>query len=216
MFLGVTLARRNDWDSYFAPCVATRSSKPDSVAKEIAEKEEKRAANAHFYPVAATVTSCIIVDHKGDEVFAATPSFNTTPGDVAARALAVIATYIEQSELCVDNPQLYDVQVRLFGLRIRDRLRILALDALRHGVVTGNAGDVPVGLWYHRPFEPAPWCDPYEALVPSELRSDVSYDGLCKFLGIELDPSADVDTDARLQAELARAIALRGQLFPRW
>lgn len=214
LFLGVTLAQRNNWEQFFAPCVATRSSKPDSMEKEVTEKRKARSDTAHFLPVAGTVTSCVLLDQDGKELFSAMPGFDTKQGDVSARALAVIATYLEQEDLLVQNPTLYDVQVRLFGLKIRDRLRIMALDAIRYGLESGEGVDSPVGLWYHRPFEPAPWTDPYEALVPSELRRDVAYDGLCRFLGVDLDPNVDVDTDARLQAELARQIAIRGKLFP--
>ena len=184
------------------------------MAKEIADKKTKREAAAHFYAVAATVSSCVILDEDGTEVFTGTGGFDAKPGDVSSRALAVLATILQDAELLVsENPQLHDVQARLFGLRIRDRLRIMALDALRHGVTENASAPIPVGLWYHRPFEPAPFCDPYEAAIPSDLRADVPYDGLCDFLGIKVPSNVAVDTDAHLQADLARQIALKCQLF---
>jgi|GEM_PF-3622036 len=184
------------------------------MAKEVADKRTKRETGAHFYAVAATVSTCVILDEEGNDVFVGQGGFDAKPGDVSSRALAVLATILQDEELLVsENSQLHDVQARLFGLRIRDRLRIMALDALRHGVTENAAAPIPVGLWYHRPFEPAPFCDPYEAAIPSDLRADIPYDGLCQFLGIDVPQGVAVDTDARLQADLARQIALKCQLF---
>jgi len=214
-FLGVTLGRRTGWETFFSEVKATRSSKPESVKKEIADKTAKREETAHFQPIGGTVSQVVIIDDAGKEVLVRSAGFDSVQGEVSASALGSLASLLEDG-LLADNPTLHDVQVRLFGLRIRERLRIMALDALRyqHTAKVEVAVDLPVGLWYHRPFEPSPWCDPYEAAIPSELRSDVPFDGLCDFLGIPLPQGADVDTDARLQAELARQIAIKTQLFP--
>lgn len=142
------------------------------------------------------------------------PGFDTQEGKVAAAAMEVLTDLLGGDSL-VPNSTFRDIQVRLFGLRIRDRLRIMAMDALRFYALSSETDvALPVGLWYHRPFDPAPWCDPYEVAIPSEQRNDVPYDGLAEFLGIDVPPGADVDTDPRLQADLARQLALRCHLFP--
>lgn len=156
----------------------------------------------------------MILNEEGTEVFSRTPGFDTEEGEVSAAAMEVLTDLLGGDELLVPNSTFRDTQVRLFGLRIRDRLRIMAMDALRFYTTNNTTVALPVGLWYHRPFEPAPWCDPYEAAIPSEQRNDVPYDGLAEFLGIDVPPGADVDTDPRLQAELARQLALRCHLFP--
>jgi len=181
----------------------------------VAEKEAKREETAHFLPVAGTVSSCVVLDEAGDEVFSLAAGFGTPEGEVAWNAMRQIAELLDDGGFYSGNSADHDVQVRLFGLRIRDRLRVMAMDALRYCAGEGlPTSAIPVGLWYHRPFAPAPWCDPYDAAIPSENRNDIPFDGLAQFLGIELPQDANIDTDPRLQADLARHIALAANLFP--
>lgn len=214
LFLGVTLGRRPDWEDYFAEVVATRSSKPESVAKEIAEKRASREEQAHFYPVAGTIHTCVILDESGREVFSSTPAGfdqqTVQAGRTSYMALTVVRDLLKQFETehghSDDSPSIY-------GLKVRDRLRVMALDAIRYMRESGIKDFIPPGLWYHTPFSPAPWCDPYEAIVPAEHRSNIPYDGLCDFLGISIPEGSHPDTDAQLQAELARQLTLSMQLI---
>lgn len=210
----MTLAARNNYEFYFTEPKPTRATTPEGIAKEVDAKKKDRHENAPFFPVAGTVTACVILDEAGKEVFAASGGFDSTPGEISVQALQVITSCLEADDKLLAPLELYDVSVRLFGLKIRERLRVLALDAFRYGLEHKQKIDIPVGLWYNRTFEPSLYLDPYEVVVPSERRNDISFDGLCRFLDIELDPSANVDTSPTLQAELARQIALRCQLFP--
>lgn len=216
LFLGLTTSRRADWQKYLAEPKATRSSKPESVAKEIAEKREKQAELSQFWPVAATVGSCVILDQNGDEVFASSGGFGVPEGSVSYTALSTLARLLATGgDKIAAEPTLYDMGIRLFGLGIRDRLRIMALDALRF-ISQGTPADerymIPVGLWTHKAFEAAPWCDPYEILVPSELRHDIPWDSLAEYLNIPVPQGVDLDADAKHQAEMARLLTLRGGL----
>ena len=216
LFLGLTTSRRADWEKYLAEPKATRSSKPESVAKEIAEKQQKQAELSQFWPVAATVGSCVILDQHGNEVFSGSGGFGVPEGSVSHTALSMLGRLLATgSDKIAAEPTLYDMGVRLFGLGIRDRLRIMALDALRY-ISQGTAEDarymIPVGLWTHKAFEAAPWVDPYEILVPSELRGDIPWDSLAEFLNIPVTPGIDLDADAKNQAEMARLLTLRGGL----
>jgi hypothetical protein len=186
------------------------------VAKEIAEKREKQAALSQFWPVAATVGSCVILDQNGDEVFASSGGFGVPEGSVSYTALSTLVRLLATGgDKIAAEPTLYDMGIRLFGLGIRDRLRIMALDALRF-ISQGTPADerymIPVGLWTHKAFEAAPWCDPYEILVPSELRHDIPWDSLAEYLNIPVPQGVDLDADAKHQAEMARLLTLRGGL----
>lgn len=215
LFLGLTLNRRPEWESYFSEVAATRSSKPDSVAKEIAEKRAKREEQAHYIPVAGTVVSCVLLDEDGRQVFLmnAGGPFDNKPGEISYIALQAIRDTLFQAD---GSPfrSASGIGATLFGLKIRDRIRIMALDAMRFLATAGeNRRSLPAALWYHRPFDPAYWCDPYEAIVPSEHRNDIPYDGLCSFLGIELPAGAQPDSDAELQAQLAWQITTKAGLL---
>lgn len=185
------------------------------MAKEIAEKQAKQAEQAQFWPVSATVSSCVVLDQHGNEVFSSASGFNIAEGYVSHTALMAIANLVSSSgEQLTVIPTLYDMGVSMFGLRIRDRMRILALDALRYisqATATEDRYMIPVGLWTHKHFEAAPWTDPFEVLVPSELRNDIPWDSLAEFLNIPV-PTGDPDADAHLQAEMARLLTLRGGL----
>lgn len=212
LFLGMTLGRRKDWQQFFAPCVATRSTKEDSMKKEIARKEEERAKQAHFFPVAGTVASCVILDTEGNELFMASGGFDGEEGKVSYQALQAIGRLLDGTELYVPN-DLDDIGCCLFGLKIRDRLRIMALDAL-HYARKGNhdLNDLWPKLWTHKTFETSMWCDPYEIIIPSDRRADIPYDSLCRFLQIDLPADANLDTDAALQARIALELTLSANL----
>lgn len=217
LFLGVTTSRRPDWQKYIAEPKATRSSKPESVAKEVAEKQQKQAELSQFWPLAATVGSCVVLDQHGAEVFSGSGGFGVPEGHVSYTALCTLANLLTAggNSKIATEPTMYDMGVQLFGLGIRDRLRIMALDALRF-ISLGSAEDqrymIPVGLWTHKAFEASPWLDPYEILVPSELRNDIPWDSLADYLNIQVPQGIDLDTDARQQAEMARLLTLRGGL----
>lgn len=210
--MGVTLGRRNNWEKYFAEVTATRSSKPESVAKEIAEKQKDREAQAHFLPVAGVVSSCVILDINGDVVFNSGGSFESSPGKISYEAMQLITNTWTNTAIPVAN-DLDELGYRLYGLRIRDRLRIMALDALHYAHSNKvSVKDILPGLWYNRPFEASMWCDPYDMIIPSQNRNDISFDGLSEFLRFPL-PNIDFDSDPQLQAEIARELAIRANLI---
>jgi hypothetical protein len=178
------------------------------MAKEIERKQQQRAEQAHFYPVASTVASIVILDIDGKEVFKAGGGFEGVQGKASYDAMVILGKLLDGTEEDVPN-DMDDIGCCLFGLKIRDRLRIMALDALhyaRHHEEDLN--DLFPGLWTHKAFTPAIWCDPYEMIIPSERRNDIPYDGLCKFLNIQLADNANVDTNPALQAKIALELTL--------
>ncbi len=151
------------------------------------------------------------------EVFNGSSGFETREGEVSYNALTVMSRLLATGAGAPVLPlALYDIGVSLFGLRIRDRMRIMALDALRfihqYTAVETEQYMIPFGLWNHRAFENGPWCDPYEAVVPSELRNDIPWDGLANFFNIKVPENIAFDTNAHLQAEMARQLTLKAGL----
>lgn len=208
--MGLTLSRRNDWEKYFAPPVATRCSKPESVANEIAMKQQARMEQAHFLPVSGVVSSCVIIDIHGDIVFNSGGSFESTSGKISYDAMQMIATAWKDTINPVPNGST-ELGYRLYGLRIRDRLRIMALDALHYANTSGvSVSNIIPELWYNRPFEVSSWCDPYDMIIPQQNRNDITFDGLCEFLGYPISGTHEHEPAA--QAEIARQLTLRSNL----
>jgi hypothetical protein len=210
-FLGVSTAVRPDWEKYLLEPQATRSTKPESVAKEKAEKREKQAQEAAVTPIAATVTAATVLNQAGEVAFEATQGPERPLGEVSYMLLAFLSQVLGDC-LLINAPRMRDTQVRLFGFFIRERLRLIGVDACRYARSTGLALQNPIGLWYHRPFEPPHYLDPYEVFVPTDSRKDVDVAGLCDFLHIQMPPAAELMKPA-VQAWLARTLALAGQMF---
>ena len=191
--------------------VATRSSKPDSVKAEIERKSAEREENAMFIPGAATVSGCCIIDQDGERLLDVTAGGFTAGavGSVAASAMQVIASVLEDSDEC----RCYsDVGAVIYGLRIRERIRLLALDALAFSATSDVKIRVPVGAWFSPHFEASLLCDPYETAVASTFRNDIGYTGLCSLLGVPLPPE-DLDASPSDQAAVALSLSKALQLF---
>lgn len=158
---------------------------------------------AEYYPVTATVTAAALLDQSGATVFT---SNDNVAGKASYDTFQFLAHHFENHMpspvwRSMDDPGFY-----LYGLRIKDRLRVMALDAARYVAHTPAAAPVPAGLWYNKPFEPTYWCDPYDSLIPSERRGDIPYDALVDFLKIDMPPGDVVKSDPVVQAHLAAMI----------
>lgn len=164
-------------------------------------------------PVAAMLMAATLLDAAGNEAFSTVQAAEEAQGAASVRLLHFLdqANILNaDSGLC--TPSYYDIGISLYGFFVRDRLRVIYLDALRYRAVTGQSVDIKPGLWYHPAFQNGPWADPYDILVPSEQRKDdVDRAALCDFLGIPFP--ADWATNPRAQAEVVRQMALKGQLF---
>lgn len=202
LFLGMTLSRRPDWERFLVEPQATRSKKPESVQAEIAEKRAQREENAQFWPLTGTISACVIIDQDGNEVFSSSAGFGTPEGDVSHKAMCALHA------LLPDN-----CHNLMYGIRIYDRMRVMALDAIRFYVANPKLDIVQPRLWSTQAFESGPWVDPYSTLVPSERRNDISWDCLCDFLGIAVPDNVELDADPRLQAEVARQLTIRSGLI---
>lgn len=209
-FLGLTQVRRSDWDHYVVEPIATRSSKPESVAKEIAEKKAAQEEQAGFWPVTSTVTSVVILDQNGTQCFTAASGINGHIGEVSYRTLQYLHDVLD---LTGSHACSHDLGINLYGLKIRDRLRTLAMDALYYVTQRAKAGEryaqIPVGLWYNRPFAPTIWADPFDVLLPTENRQNFSWESIANFLSIpQFHDPATIDENPVMQADVARQLAL--------
>lgn len=186
------------------PTPPTNYKDPVKKKNYVDEKRDELAKMACYYPVTGTVTQAVLLNQDGASVFSA--SDNAPQGKVSYDTFHFLAHHFENHMpspvwRAMDDPGFY-----LYGLRIKDRLRLMALDAANYVARTPDAAPVPSGLWYNKPFEPTYWCDPYDALVPSERRGDVPYDALLDFLNLGLSPGLDIEQDPVAQANKAAGL----------
>jgi hypothetical protein len=211
-FIGMTTVAREHWLSFVREPEATRSSKPESVQKERDAKRAKQEEKSASTPIMATALHIVIINQTGEIVFEIHQPEKEIEGNASYSAMRFLANALAETGLEVGHNKLVDTNVRLFGFDIRERLRLMSLDAMRFAVIKKVPLRIPIGLWYHRTFEAGAYLDPYEAFIPSELRGDIDFSCLCDFLNI---PSTAVNLDAapHVQAELARQLAIIGQMF---
>lgn len=214
LFLGLTTTRRRDWEQLLAEPVATRSTKEDSVKKEIAEKRRVQEEQAQFFPFTGSVTACVLLDRNGAVVMDVKNSGDDFSGILSADVLATIEAYYQrhsiQPRTTGDNT---DIGVSLFGFNIKERMRLLAVDAMQAQYHRPDYKPPHVGLWSHKTFEAAPWCDPYDVIVPTDHRNNFTWLHVAKYLGINVAGADTIDSNPMLQAELARQFAVRAGLI---
>lgn len=211
-FLGVRCQANPGWQAFFKEPEAPSNYRDEkAIAKAIADRKATQDKSAPFWPVSGTVMAAVIINHEGKEIFSES---SRQPGVVSTNCLRALAHLLsDEHGLHISENTLHDVNVRLFGLFIRDRMHMMGVDAERAAAQNGSGSDIPPGLWSHRPFAPAPWLDPYEFHIPSEQRAHVGVDGLCDALGIQYP--ANTMADPLAQAQVARQLALRANMFPR-
>ena len=135
-------------------------------------------------------------------------------GAVAYMALKMIGDLIGYDNPVVANmnPGVFSTQcAKIFGLSIREKLQLLAADAMGHCVDQGVSFAVPPSLWSHPNFMPPIWCDPYDAVVPADQRQWVKYEQLASYLRIP-QPPRDMENNAEAQIDFAWYIARAANL----
>jgi hypothetical protein len=136
-------------------------------------------------------------------------------GGIAFQALAYIQETLryDDATIATGDPAVCSVRnAAIYGLRVRENLQLMAIDAMRYTANAGIAFDIAPELWCHPNFRSAIWCDPYDVLVPSDQRAWVKYEQLAAYLKIPLDPAA-MEQSAELQAQFAEQIAYTGNLY---
>jgi hypothetical protein len=175
-YVGAVRYARQGWEKFFADPQAPERYGAEAARKFVEEKRAKQEEQSHVTPFSCYLASVCVLDQDGQTVLAAA----CEPGDTYAAALAL-------TQFASQQPA---GTIRWYGFDIRDILLSAALETMRHNnlVVAANDGMTPTfvepGFWYNRPFAAAPCVDPYEALVPSQLRSEVDIRALCDFLGL--------------------------------
>lgn len=102
--------------------------------------------------------------------------------------------------------------VPIFGLRIQEKLQLLAADAMRYAAAVEMGNDIAPELWYHLPMQTSIWCDPYNVIVPADQRQWVKYEQLAEFLGLQ-PPSPELESDPVGQARFAKLLAKAANLY---
>lgn len=197
------------------------------MAAEIEEKRLARLAEAPYCPFTATVTSVVlaatVLDAAGCPLRWEAVHSDSVPNDadgprprgaVAYMALKMIRDFIgyENAVVANMNPGIFSMQcAKLVGLNIREKLQLLAVDAMRYCADQGIPFSVPPACWSHPNFMPPIWCDPYDAVVPSDQRQWVKYEQLASYLHIP-QPLQDMENNAEAQIEFAWQIAKAANL----
>lgn len=203
-FLGVSRMQRPGWEQLVAEPMAPKNYGSEAAAKDIAKKRQAQAERAYRQPVTGYVDSLVILGRHGERIIeAACPEGDTM---TASRQLVSFINAYPGAVPRLRTEHSNDVGTRWFGFDIRDNLGMIALEALRAGE------SVPPCMWLYRPFQAAPFADPYEMAVQSSLRGDVDLHALCEFLGIEVP--VDLVTNPVSSADLARRLTLATQLTP--
>ncbi len=219
-FLGFHTAARPDWQMYLLEPKPHGSLKdPAKIQADIAEKRSRQEAAAPTVPIAGTVLAAAILDINGQVIAQFSQKAGDAPGYASVQLLQTLDELLKGPD---GNPQpfttldpYHDVQTRVFGLFIRERMRLVVMDALRYQVLMQDKKvkvKVPLGLWYHRPFTYGCLLDPVDAIAPTDMKSDVDFSSICDFLGIQTPPP-DSWADPAVQANIAREIAIAAQLF---
>lgn len=207
-YVGAVRYARRGWQKFFAEPQAPERYGAEAARKFVDEKRAKQEELANVTPFSCYLASVCVLDQDGQTVLAAACG----PDDTYAASLA-LTQFAGQQQAGIS---------RWYGFDIRDILLSAALETMRHNnlVVPANEGMwttiVEPGFWYNRPFAAAAYIDPYEALVPSQLRAEVDIVALCDFLGLS-HPSMMLAENhverAHLAFTLARVANLDARVF---
>lgn len=214
------------------------------MAKEIEGKRIKRAQEVGSYPIATTVTSCVLLDVYGMPFYSSIEGEKREPGAVEpgfiafGAMLAIAGAFrniygrsplypvpLGEMKAAQSAPDFAGLDIGyldaplLIGRNVSHNMRILALDALEYCSRHKNDPmldrfQIPLWTWYHRTFGPSIWLDPYEVAVPSDYRGDFEDTQLYQFFGIS--PPAISDNPSHYHAELARQLAIAIHLVPHY
>jgi len=152
------------------------------------------------------VSELCVLDRDGTQILSAQCSGASNDFFSASNMLLAFFEANPEAIPAVDPMTHDDIGIRWFGFDIRETLANIALA----GMATGVA--VPPGAWLYRPFTVAPFCDPYEMIIPSSDRKDFALDALCEYLNLmELLNECNC---AQAWAELARQLVVKANLVP--
>lgn len=207
-FAGAVRYARPSWEKFFAEPQAPDRYGAEAARKFVEEKRAKQEEQAHVTPFSCYLSSICVLNQDGQTVLASACGEN----DIYTASLALVQF--------ANNRGAHNLLWCGFGMR--DIMLSAALEVMRYNVIEvgGNSDLQPIPLphhiWFSRPFTHGRWIDPYEALVPSQLRADIDISGLCDFLGLPL-PSLMLAEHhierAQLAWQLARVANLDGQVF---
>lgn len=199
------------------------------MAAEIAEKRAARDLEAPYCPFTATVTSVCILSpvylsqppespidwhtvYEDSSTAQAEGGGYRLTGAVAYAAMKKISEALKLWPGPRDNQlSVLAGATQICGLRIREKLQLLAADAMRYARQAGIPFNILTETWWHPNFSSPIWCDPYEVVVPSDQRQWVKYEQLAEYLRIPF-PCDGVEQDARAQVAFAGEIARAANL----
>lgn len=178
LYVGAVRYARAGWEKFFAEPQAPERYGAEAARKYVEEKRVKQEEQANVTPFSCYLSSVCVLDQDGQTVLATACDV----GETYSASLALVRFAVQRSAS----------NLLWCGFGMRDILLSAAVEVMRYNVIeAGGNSDVPTvsvpySLWFSRPFQSGRCLDPYEALVPSQLRADIDLSGLCDFLGLPL------------------------------
>ena len=183
--VAIQTALRPGAEKLLCPPVATRSSKPESQAAEVAEKKARQVADAKNWPITATVVACVILGDNGNVIFDGTIENYPAEGELAMAAIRLIEDVLflrSPLETETERNRPLDASM-IFGDDIWTTMRILFADACRYGTIIDKIVDLRKPFWAGtRMSQERLLADPYETFVASDRRGDISRQTVVDYL----------------------------------
>lgn len=232
LYIGATMRAAGDASTYMGPVRVPRSmSKATTINAHIAEVNQQRQNDAAAPPQAyadstlagdrryenriqrpglAMLTSVIILDRNGNQVYAQ----ETTGPQLRGKVAVPLLSYLKEAypHQFSDNLRYSDgtPDAAIFGFNIKQVLRIAAFEVLKRNQSEDTKIQVPVRMWHN----PIGCYDPYDVLLPSPDQKDLDIFSLMRYFGIAEASPEELATSALLQAQVARELVLAAQLLP--
>lgn len=204
-FIGYT--SEGSTDLMVEPTPAANLKNPDAIERDLAKKRVKQEAAAPLTPYCGRLTHVVVLGEEGNE-----PLFEVS-GSTSAKQLIqwLEEQYPNRLGASIKGDPSY-VPGYFLGFNIKSMFEMACKQVLVHNQTVKRPIKVPVRLWYN----PAGLLhDVADCAISSGDRDVLSLNSVLQALGIEADAEQLV-TDVNMQAQVARELTQKLQLFGQW
>jgi hypothetical protein len=158
------------------------------------------------YPMTGYIHELTLIDLSGEVLLNAQCAGNTW--DAAVQLTHLLVSHPTIIPYVVNEPRTC-IPVRWFGFEIRTTLSMVAMETMLYNKTQPAESQQPFPwhIWWHHHFTTPPYLDPFEAMLPSTVRSAANFtpNTLAANFGLVANPDHSA---ARQQAEFARDLML--------